>query len=189
MLIVPDDSSVRLDVQGKSRRFLVIPHDETFSMCRVNKNCLSACFLYQAPERIQEYFQTRGRSISENEIKSIETLHDIEGRDTVGVLYYEPGKPLRYAFNSACHQEKFALLNTNATCWQTACGIYTAIKLLPHLDNGAITMSDVAVSHDAIISGILNELGFLIEETTGLIPLDEFEEKVLALFPEEAKRF
>ena len=189
MLIVPADSSVRLDVQGKSRRFLVIPHDETFSMCRVNKNCLSACFLYQAPERIQEYFQERGAAISESEIKSIETLHDIEGSDTVGVLYYEPGKPLRYAFNSACHQEKYALLKTNATCWQTACGIYTALKLLPHLDNGATTMSDVAVSHDAIISGILNELGFVIEETTGMVQLGEFEEKVLPLFPEAVRRF
>ena len=50
-------------------------------------------------------------------------------------------------------------------------------------------MSDVAVSHDAMISGILNELGFVIEETTGMVQLEEFEEKVLPLFPEAVRRF
>ena len=155
---------VEMELLGKPHEFVMIPHEEIFSMIRLEPKCLGACFLYQAPVSIQNFLLKNDRNVPEEEIREIPTLHDVKGIDSVGMLFYDFGDNLVYCRNAGDHAKRFKQFGVNATCWQTACGIYTAMKLLPIMKKGQIaTMSDASVMFPNEIDAILKSLDFTVD--------------------------
>lgn len=169
-----------LRTAGKRRDFRIIPHEEVFSLCRTNPLCDTAAFVYQAPEVVQTYFVEHGAELSEAEVLSLPTLYEIDGAETVGALYYDYTDHLTYAYNRVPHPACFSRYQTNGTCWQTACGAYTAIELLRDLPkNAVVTMSDVANAHAGKIDAVLTRLGFTIEVAHDFVNPDDFKQELL----------
>lgn len=146
---------------GKKHKYLWIPHEEIYTIINLNPLCKLCAFLYSAPQKLQEHLiQLRGeQSLLQNEIP---VLHDIEGYDCVGILIYDDSKNLTYTYNKANHQHCFKEYSCNGTSWQVACGIYVALTIMPFLDLGSYTFSNVPKSLFHIIDKTLENLNFLI---------------------------
>lgn len=97
------------------------------------------------------------------------------------MLFYDYTDNLRWVRNRGNHEKIFRRFGCNATCWQTACGVFTAYRLIKKLQPGeAVTMSDISVRFKTEIDAILDELDFKIECTEHAVDPAEFREQVLS---------
>ncbi len=183
-LVVKDPGPLYLTAGGQKREFLLIPHEEVFSLCRKNRACKASAFLYQAPPAIQRYFMDYGKTLSEEEVRSYKSLYDVNGHETVGMLFYEAeNENVRYVYNRISHEEIYKKYGTNGTCWQTALGAYLALHLRKKLPIGGVfTVSDVAETYSETITQFLNRVGFHIESTDFFVPHEEVKQLVLPIF-------
>ena len=178
-----ENGPLKLKAGGKTREFMMIPHEELFSMRRLEQNCLGAGYLYQAPIAMQEFCRKYGKTASEEEIAGIPTLHDVQGKDHTGMLFYDFSDNLYFVGNIASHQEKYKTFGVNATCWQTACGVHAGLRLLPYVKAGKpVTMSDLSLAMPDEIDRVCNDLGFNLERIDYAVDRREFEKEVLPLF-------
>ncbi len=182
--VVEDPGAFCLTAGGTKREFLLIPHEEVFSLCRKSKTCLASAFLYQAPPAIQNYLLQNGKNITEAQSRELPSLYDVEGNETVGMLFYVPDEEnVRYVYNCISHEEIYAKYATNGTCWQTALGVYLALHLRKHLPKHCVaTVSDVASEYQSIIGEFLQEVHFEMESVDFYVPREEIERKVLPIF-------
>jgi hypothetical protein len=172
--IVVDCPPVHFAVEDKERKYLVIPHEEVFSIQRLSPLCDASLFIYQAPVSIQEYLLNN--KISEAQLKSLKTEMDVTGTEKVGILMYDYSDNLVYYYNAVSHQEKFAEFNTNATCWQTACGVYLGMEMIEVVEDGTVaTVSDLSVKYPDQIDAVLKKLDFVIDTTEHYVAKEEFE--------------
>lgn len=171
---------IPLKAGNTPRRFRIIPHEEVFSLCRTHPLCDVAAFVYQAPLTVQSYFVEQGATLSDETVLQLPTLYDILGTETVGALYYDYTDHLTYAYNRVDHAACFRQYHTNGTCWQTACGAYTAVALLSELpQNAVVTVSDIAPSYAEKIDLILDRLGFKIEVKNDFVCPQDFKAELL----------
>ena len=173
---------IRLTADGRLRDFQVIPHEESFYVMRHSPECEAFAFLYQAPLNCQNFLQRKTARISAEDVKSaIPVLQDVRGEDSVGILFYDYSDNLYWVRNRGDHQRTFRRLGCNATCWQTACGVFLAYRLIRLLQPGeVVTMSDISRRFQPEIDAILKELDFKIERTDYAVAPDEFRRSVLS---------
>ncbi len=183
-LVVPNPGPLRLTAGGRQREFLLIPHEEVFSLCRKNKKCLASAFLYQAPPAIQHYFENHGAQLTDQQVRAFPSLYDVQGHETVGMLFYTPGNDnVRYVYNRVCHEEIFKRFGTNGTCWQTALGAYLGLYLRNLLPKGCVaTVSDIAETYKDDIALFLQKNGFVVQCEDHFVPRDELERVALPIF-------
>ncbi len=184
--VVQDPGPFCLTAGGVKREFLLIPHEEVFSLCRKSEKCMASAFLYQAPPAIQKHFLENGKALSETQARSFQSLYDVAGTETVGMLFYVPGEDdVRYVYNRISHEEIFRQFGTNGTCWQTALGVYLGLFLREKLPKNCVaTVSDLALSHQEQISDFLKTVGFEINTANCFVPREEIENMVLPIFGE-----
>jgi hypothetical protein len=172
--IVLDCPPVHFTVENKDRQYLIIPHEEVFSIQRLSPLCDACMFIYQAPVGIQEFLLNN--KIEEAQIKSLKTQMDVEGTEKVGILMYDYSDNLVYYHNAVSHTDKFAEFGANATCWQTACGVYLAMEMIEVVENGTVaTVSDLSLKYPDQIDAVLEKIDFVIDATEHYISKKEFE--------------
>lgn len=182
---------IRLTADGKLRDFCVIPHEESFYVMKNSPDCQAFAFLYQAPIKCQQFLQSRiGKLTPEEVCSAVPVLHDVSGQDSVGMLFYDYSDNLYWVRNRGDHQTVFRKFGCNATCWQTACGVFLAYRLIRLLQPGeAVTMSDISRRFRPEIDSILRELDFRIERTDHAVDPAEFQSAVLSwLLPQIGSR-
>lgn len=181
---------IRLAADGKLRDFCVIPHEESFYVMKNSPDCQAFAFLYQAPLKCQQFLQSRIGRISPQEVTSaVPVLQDVIGQDSVGMLFYDYSDNLYWVRNRGDHQKIFRKFGCNATCWQTACGVFLAYRLIRLLRPGeAVTMSDISRRFRREIDDILKELDFKIERTDHAVDPEEFRKNVLSWLLPQIRR-
>ena len=121
-----------------------------------------------------------GRMTPED-VRAVPVLHDVRGQDSVGMLFYDYTDNLYYVRNRGDHQKIFRKFGSNATCWQTACGVFVAYRLISRLNPGeVVTMSDISVRFRPEIDKVLRELDFQITRDDYAINPEEFRKNVLS---------
>ena len=179
--VLKDRLPIRLTADGKLRDFCVIPHEESFYVMKNSPECEAFAFLYQAPLNCQRFLQSRPGGFTPEEVAAVPVLHDVRGIDSVGMLFYDYTSDLRWIRNRGDHQRICRKFGCNATCWQTACGVFTAYRLIEKLKPGeVVTMSDLALRFRKEIESILAELDFRIECDHFAVDRMEFEAQVLS---------
>lgn len=172
---------IRLTADGKTRNFCVIPHEESFYVMKNSPQCDAFAFLYQAPLSCQLFMQTRSKGLTPEEVQSIPVLHDVHGVDSVGMLFYDYSDRLYWVRNRGVHEKIFRKFGCNATCWQTACGVFLAYRMISLLQEGeAVTMSDISQRFKPEIDSVLRELEFEIECSEHAVDKTEFQQQVLS---------
>ena len=172
---------LRMTADGQARDFQLIPHEESFYVMKNAPQCDAFAFLYQAPLSCQQFMQAQGKTLSEEKLHAIPVLQDVRGEDSVGILFYDYSDRLYWVRNRGDHQKIFRKFGCNATCWQTACGVFLAYRLISKLQPGeAVTMSDISKRFQPEIDEVLRELDFKIERTDHAVDPAEFREQVLS---------
>jgi len=182
---------IRLTADGIRRDFCVIPHEESFYVMKNSPDCQAFAFLYQAPIKCQQFLQDRTGSLSSEDVcAAVPVLHNVSGQDSVGMLFYDYSDNLYWVRNRGDHQRIFRKFGCNATCWQTACGVFAAYRLIRLLQPGeTVTMSDISRRFQPEIDSILRELDFRIERTDHAVDPAEFQNAVLSwLLPQIGSR-
>ena len=184
--ILKNHLPIRLTADGEKRDFCLIPHEESFYVMKNSPDCDAFAFLYQAPAACQRFMQNQAGRLSPENVRAVPVLHDISGQDSVGMLFYDYSDNLYWVRNQGDHQEMFRKFGCNATCWQTACGVFLAYRLIRLLRPGeAVTMSDISIRFKSEIDAVLKELGFVIHRTDYAIDPEEFRRNILSwLLPE-----
>ena len=179
--VLKDRLPIRLTADGQLRDFCVIPHEESFYVMKHSPDCEAFAFLYQAPLSCQRFMQSNLGRLTPEDVRAVPVLHDVRGRDSVGMLFYDHTDNLRWVRNCGSHEKIFRKFGCNATCWQTACGVFVAYRLIKKLRPGeAVTMSDISVRFKSEIDAVLDELDFKIECTEHAVDPAEFREQVLS---------
>ena len=172
---------IRLTADGEKRDFCVIPHEESFYVMKNSPDCEAFAFLYQAPLSCQQFMQSHRGKMTPDDVARVPVLHDVTGQDSVGMLFYDYSDNLYWVRNRGDHQTMFRKFGSNATCWQTACGVFLAYRLISLLQPGeAVTMSDIALRFRPEIEAVLKELDFRIERTDHAVDPKEFQDQVLS---------
>ena len=164
------DTDVELTIDGQNRKYLWTPHEELYLMAGANPYCELAAFLYSASTKVQEHalLLRKDKTLLQSPIP---VLHDINGYDCVGLLICNKNGKLSYVYNKASHQECFKKYSVNGTCWQVACGVYAALKLLPYLKPGNHTFSNLDPEFFTVVDNALEQIGFEIE--TSEAPMED----------------
>ena len=179
--VLKDRLPIRLTADGQLRDFCVIPHEESFYVMKHSPDCEAFAFLYQAPLSCQRFMQSNLGRLTPEDVRAVPVLHDVRGRDSVGMLFYDHTDNLRWVRNCGSHEKIFRKFGCNATCWQTACGVFVAYRLIKKLRPGeAVTMSDISVRFKSEIDAVLDELDFKIECTEHAVDPAEFRDQVLS---------
>ena len=179
--VLKDRLPIRLTADGQLRDFCVIPHEESFYVMKHSPDCEAFAFLYQAPLSCQRFMQSHIGRLTPEDVRAVPVLHDVRGQDSVGMLFYDYTDNLRWVRNRGGHEKIFRKFGCNATCWQTACGVFVACRLIKKLRPGeAVTMSDISVRFKSEIDAVLDELDFKIECTEHAVDPAEFREQVLS---------
>jgi len=171
-------ADVELMIDGQKRKYLWTPHEELYLMALANPHCKLTAFLYSAAHKVQEHAILMRENKELLQIP-IPTLHDISGYDRVGLLIYGKKMPLSYVYNETCHQECYKKYSVNGTSWQVACGVYSALKLIPYLKPGNHTFSNLETNLFSIVDETLEKLGFEIKTTNTLIEEIDFWQKIV----------
>ena len=181
-LIARNEAGADMEIyfDGENRKYLWIPHEELYSMAKSNPYCKVCAFLYSAPQKAQE--QAILSRKNEGLIHEIPVLHDISGYDSVGILIYDEDKQLTYVYNKADHQECYKKYSVNGTCWQVACGVYTALTLIPYLELGGYTFSTIPADLFSVIDHTLEKIDFRIQTSKNAISESEFLNKIISPF-------
>lgn len=175
--IVVDCPPIPFTVENQKREYLLIPHEEVFSIQRLSPLCDASMFIYQAPVSIQEYLLQN--KISEEEAKQLKTQMDVTGTENVGVLIHDESDNLVYYHNTVSHEEIFKEFNTNATCWQTACGVYLGMEMIEVVEEGTVaTVSDLSIKYPHEIDAVLKKIRFKIDTTEHYVLKEEFKQFV-----------
>lgn len=178
--IIVDYPPIPFTVENQRREYLIIPHEEVFSIQRLSPLCDASMFIYQAPVRIQEYLLRN--KVSENQAKRLKTQMDVVGNENVGMLIYDYSDNLVYYHNTVSHEEIFKEFNTNATCWQTACGVYLGMEMIEIVEEGTIaTVSDLSIKYPNEIDAVLKKIDFHIQTTEHYVKKEEFEHFIAQL--------
>ncbi len=172
---------IRLTTDGQLRDYCVIPHEESFYVMKNAPECEAFAFFYQAPLSCQQFMQSHIGRMTPEDVRAVPVLHDVRGQDSVGMLFYDYTDNLYYVRNRGDHQKIFRKFGSNATCWQTACGVFVAYRLISRLNPGeVVTMSDISARFRPEIDKVLRELDFQITRDDYAINPEEFRKNVLS---------
>ena len=173
--------NIPLTVGGRTESYCVVPHEELPCFLRGNGNCYGSVFLYRGPSPLQEYLLAG--HVGPSKAKMIPTARCLKGAESVGILFYDGSDRLRYVRNRSDHAWAYRFCGHNATCYQTACGVYTAMKLLPLVPrNASMSFTDAAKYLGEEIDAILRKLHFTFEVIDNALDRRAFEERILPLF-------
>lgn len=174
---------IRIESIDGSYDYNVTPHEEIFNIRRRDPLCLGSAFIYHAPEKLQRHvIENRGKGDGKF-ISSIPVLHDLKGSESVGILLYDGSDNVSYVMNRSSHSDCFRRFGYNATCWQTACGVYVGLRLLEQVPDGSsMTFTDACRLYLNEIRDLLHSLDFQIEIIDHYMTKEEFEKKLLPLF-------
>ncbi|GGI11671.1 saccharopine dehydrogenase NADP-binding domain-containing protein [Gottfriedia solisilvae] len=133
------DLEFKVTLGDKSFYGCLMPHEEVYTLCRLFD--MEGGFLYRINEYTTELIKANLDHVDdlwEYEMKVLDPSEaPLEGDDMVGVLLVYDGKE-RYIYNSMNNCEIFEKFKTNATYFQVACGLYSALStlLLDSIPNG-----------------------------------------------------
>ncbi len=178
--VIVESFPVNFTVENQKRKYLIIPHEEVFSIQRLNPLCDASMFIYQAPVGMQEYLLNNELNV--DQVKSLKTLMDVVGTENVGMLIYDYSDNLVYYHNTVSHEDIFKEFNTNATCWQTACGVYLGMEMIEVVEDGTVaTVSDLSIKYPDEINAVLKKINFVIQKTEHYVRKEEFEHFITQL--------
>lgn len=163
----------------------VTPHDELYSIAKFNELCRGAAFIFHAPDNLQRFAHDNPVPTPEiwKKVSEIPVYDDLKGEERVGVIFYDGTDNLSYVENRVKHADCYKKIGRNATSWQTACGVYIAIQLLPDIQEGTrLTFSQATDIYKDKIGEILRKLDFKIERIDDFMDKEEFDQKLLPLF-------
>ena len=180
---------IPLAVENTKADYCVVPHEELFGFTCCGGNCRGGIFLYRGPENLQKYLISNADK-EQTDIAFPPVLHDLKGKEAVGIVFYGKDGNMKYVVNRADHAEAYSSYGCNATCFQTACGIYTAINLIGKVPkNASLCFTDAAKKYKTEILEILGKLNFSFEVGDSPISKEEFEKKILPFFERKGKVF
>ena len=187
---IPDEKryGIRLKTKDGSFAYNITPHEEIFNIQRRDPLCRGSAFIYHAPENLQNYVLENREKKEAAFMSSIPVKHDLSGTETVGVLIYDGTDNVRYIANRCDHRTCYLQYGYNATCYQTACGVYIGLRLLGQVPEGSsLTFTRACQMYYNEISQLLNSLDFKIETMDYYMDRAEFEDKLLPLFKMDKK--
>ncbi len=175
---------IELTGNGETHVYCIVPHEEVLNMTKDNPYCEGSAFIFHAPTKLQNFAKDNYKDYSKLDyVNNIPVLHDIGGTESVGIIFYDGSDNIRYVVNTVDHAESFKKYGHNATCWQTACGVYIGMcmaQMVP--EDTSWTLSKAAYVYKKEVQEILDKLGFKVEEIDHFMKKEEFEEKILPLF-------
>lgn len=180
-----------LDIKTKDGeyKYCVTYHEEVFSIVDENPYCEGSAFIFHAPENLMRYALDNVGDLTYPGVAEIPTKNDLDGNESVGVIFYDGSDNIRYVVNRADHRACYEKFGFNATSWQTACGVYIAMCLAGTVEKGqSLTFSRAAYKYKDQILEILKKLDFGFEEIDYFMEKSEFEEKILPFFDQECIR-
>lgn len=182
---VSDEERYNIELTTKDGSYLyhIIPHEEVFNIQGEEALCQGSAFVFHAPTALQEYMLKHKDEQADELLREIYVNNDLSGTESVGILLYDGTDNVRYIRNISDHGKCCDKLGYNASCYQTACGIYIAMQLLRQIPNGtALTFTAAAKRYKKEILQILEKLDFKIDIVDNYMAKEEFEEKLLPLF-------
>jgi homospermidine synthase len=109
----------------------LMPHEEVYSLCKLYD--MEGGFLYKVNDHTTKLIRSNLDNVDQLwdfEMRVLDPVDaPLEGEDLVGVLFVYKDKE-RYMYNVLSNKNIFAEYQTNATYFQVACGIYSAVATL-----------------------------------------------------------
>lgn len=109
----------------------LMPHEEVYTLGQLYN--MESGFLYKVNDHTTELIRSKLHNVQQlwdHEMKVLDPLEaPLEGEDLVGVLLVYPDRE-RYMYNVMDNHSVYSEYKTNATYFQVACGIYSALAVL-----------------------------------------------------------
>ncbi|MFB5283337.1 S-adenosylmethionine decarboxylase related protein [Peribacillus sp. Hz7] len=109
----------------------LMPHEEVYTLGQLYN--MESGFLYKVNDHTTELIRSKldhVQQLWDHEMKVLDPLEaPLEGEDLVGVLLVYPDRE-RYMYNVTDNHSIYSKYKTNATYFQVACGIYSALTVL-----------------------------------------------------------
>ena len=105
---------------------------------------------------------------------------------SVGILYYDGTDNVKYVVNCSDHGKCCERYKHNATCYQTACGVYIGMQLLSMVPEGTSwTFTKESKYYFNEIREMLKKLDFEVDIIDNYMSKEQFEERILPLFGQD----
>lgn len=179
---------------GRTRRYIFVPHEELYSMMNSDENCEGCGYLFQMVPTLQTYCLEHGRDMQLEEVRKIPVLRHCQGEDKVGMLFWEVNEDGTLAdrnywmYNRTPNEETWQRYGENSVCWQTATGLWVAYKLLDRVSpDYAHTMTELSAQQGRYIDELLMQIGLRFDRKEEVFDKQEFDREVRHWFGEILK--
>lgn len=181
-----DRYNIPLETKDGAYDYFIIPHEEVFNIQTRDPKCKASAFVFHAPQVFQDFVLSYDGDDGMEVAAKIPVNNNITGTESVGILLYDGSDNVRYIVNCSDHGECCDRYKHNATCFQTACGVYVGMQLLSMVPDGTTwTFTKASQYYTKEIGAMLDKLGFKIDIIDNYLPKEQFEERILPLFGQE----
>lgn len=178
--------NIPLDTKDGSYEYFIIPHEEVFNIQQANPLCKASAFVFHAPQVFQDFVLSYDGDDGMAVAAQIPVNNNITGTESVGILYYDGTDNVKYVVNCSDHGKCCERYKHNATCYQTACGVYIGMQLLSMVPEGTSwTFTKASKYYFNEIREMLKKLDFEVDIIDNYMSKEQFEERILPLFGQD----
>lgn len=171
---------------GRTRRYIFVPHEELYSMMNSDPNCLGCGYLFQMVPTLQAYCLEHGGDMRLDDVRKIPVLRHCQGEDKVGMLFWQLNEDGTLAdrnywmYNRTTNEDAWHRYGENSVCWQTATGIWIAYKLLDRVSaDHAHTMTELSAEHSKYIDELLEQIGLRFDRMEDVFDKQQFTQEII----------
>lgn len=175
--------AIQMSYHDKTYKYVPISHEELISMVLAEPNLLGTGYLFQAPKGMQEHYLEQGPQLTLEEVFAIPVLDNLQGKDEVGMLFWDLKDDIYWIKNVTHNQETWRRYGCNSVCWQTATGAWIGYKMIDKLAcDHPHTMTEVSQQYSDDIDRLLDQIGLRFEREDHVFDVEEFKERIIKFF-------